>query len=159
MRLIINDVLPMRGLRAMEVYELRQALDAFKPESPIVAAIPQMGQPHRLRALHLAGHIDHPGEVKTDHTVHALDIMTDAWDEDLNKAEIDTIGALIDNIAPYPDQMHVRLAVPVAHESMSHRMLDIVMVGLATGAAAGIQIITENWDNPYQVIKTIQNGG
>jgi hypothetical protein len=36
-------------------------------------------------------------------------------------------------------------------------MLDISMIGhtTGTGKGSGVQMITENWDNPMQVIKSI----
>lgn len=142
----------------MEVRELKEALSVFNPATGIVVAIPQRDvTQHELRHLHVAGHIDHPGEVKNDHAIHALDLVCDHWDDPVGAGKITTVGELAKAIEPFPDPMHVRIAVPIEHDSISHRMLDIAMLGHAVGApaGAGVHVITENWETPTQVIKEI----
>ena len=151
------NTLPMRSMGPMEVRELRDALSAFNQTVPIVAAIPQLDKPHEVRSLQVVGHIDHPGEARTDHTIHAVDIICDHWDRpDEGEVTINTVADLAAALAPFPDPMHVRVVVPLTHESISHRMLDIVMVGRAVGnpsAGPGVQIVCENWDSLGQVIR------
>jgi hypothetical protein len=140
----------------MEVRELKDALAAFNPSGMVSVAIPSLGQPHEVRSIHLVGHLDHPGEVKNDPDhPGALDIVCDSWDAPTLGRPAPKIDALLKMIEPYPDGMHVRVAAPVVHDSMSHRMLDIVMIGHAVGTASGVQLVCENWDNPHQVIKEI----
>ncbi len=117
-----------------------------------------MGKPHELRTVRLTGHVDHPGEAKTDHAIHALDVICDPWDAlpDPGAGKTETVGELLLALEPYPDPMHVRVAVPISHESLSHRMLDVVMLGHATGSKfSGVQLVCESWDNPTQVVKQI----
>lgn len=142
----------------MEVKELKDALSVFNPSGAITVAVPALGKPHELREIRLVGHLDHPGEVKSDPDhPGALDVVCDHWDDPPRDAgPSHAIGDLLKALEPYPDGMHVRVAVPVQHDSVSHRMLDIVMLGHAVGTAKGtpgVQMICENWDNPYQVVK------
>jgi hypothetical protein len=159
MQLTINDSPPYERKATMEVRELKEALANFNQTGTLTVAIPSIGQPHELRAVRVVGHLDHPGEVKTDHTVHALDIVVDPWDQPGMKSvgRAMTVADLATMIEPYADPMHVRVAVPITHENISHRMLDISMIGhtTGTGKGSGVQMITENWDNPMQVIKSI----
>jgi len=154
MRLIINDSLPLKGAFPMEVKELRDALEAFNPSGTVSVAIPSLGNPHEVRAIHIVGHLDHPGEVMNDpEHPGALDIVCDSWDAPTASRAAPKITELAKMLIPYPDHMHVRIAVPIVHDSISHRMLDIVMVGHAVGTAPGVQVITESWDNLQQVVK------
>ncbi len=155
MRLILNDSLPITGAKSMQVSELREALADFNQAAIVAAAVPTAGR-HEVRPIHVVGHLHHPGEVKDDHTVHTLDIVCDSWDAPSGPGPVATVADLVEMIAPFPDPMHVRVAVPVVHDSMSHRMLDIVMLGRAVASGGGVQLVTESWDNPYQIIKTIQ---
>lgn len=138
----------------MEVKELKETLSVFNPTGLIAIVIPTLGNPHEIRGIVSVGHLDHPGEIMND-PAHpgALDIMCDHWDNPQNTGSISTIEALLAAIDPYPDLMHVRVAVPIDHSDVSHRMLDIVMVGHATGTGAGVQVICENWDGLHQVVK------
>ena len=143
----------------MEVKELKEALANFNQTGTLTVAIPSIGQPHELRAVRIVGHLDHPGEVKTDHAIHALDIVVDSWDQPPLKSigRPLLVSDMVKMLDPFPDPMHVRVAVPITHDSISHRMLDIAMIGhtTGTGKGAGIQLICENWDNPMQIIKSI----
>ncbi len=156
LKLTINDTAPLKGHGPMEVRELKDSLSAFNPKAALTVAIPSLGEPHKFRLLREIGHLDHPGKVKTDHSVHALDLVCDHFDTPDDKGGIATIGDFDRMLKPFPDPMHVRVAVPVAQDSHSHRMLDIIMLGHATGGGPGVQIVTENWDNPMQVIKELR---
>ncbi len=152
-RLTINEV-PMEAASKMQVSELKQALSAFNQTTPVMVAIPVQGEPHRLRAIATAGHLDHPGEVKNapDHP-GALDIACGAFDGAV-MASSTTVADLAKMIDTYPDTMHVRVAVPVTHDSWSHRMLDIAMLGHAVGSGvAAVQLICESWNNTMQIVK------
>ena len=156
MHLTINDTSLLKGDRSMEVRELKDALSAFNPAVTVSVAVPSVGKPHELRAIRVVGHLDHPGEIKNDPDhPGALDIVTDAWEGRMDPSTATTLGDLVAQIEPYPDAMHVRVAMPVAHDAISHRMLDIVMLGHATGAGAGVQIVCESWDNLHQVVREI----
>ncbi len=140
----------------MRVSELRSGLADFNQSAPIAVAIQVSGQPHEIKQIRNAGHIDHPDEVKTDAAIHALDIVCDPWNlPPQGEGPVETVAELATALKPYPDEMHVRVAVPMSHESISHRMLDIVMIGRVTGTDKGVQLVTEAWDNPMQVIKAI----
>lgn len=158
LKLTINDSLPVEAVKKMYVKELRDSLADFNQAATVTVAIPQLGKPHEVRAIRVVGHLDHPGEVKNapDHP-GALDVVCDHWDQPDTAATTLTIADLVKAVKPYPDPMHVRVAVPMAHASISHRMLDIVMVGRATGTGggAGIQVICESWDFPNWIIKEI----
>jgi hypothetical protein len=156
-QLTINDRLPVTGVGHMYVKELREGLADFNQAAPVAVAIPSLGRPHEARAVRVVGHLDHPGQVMNapDHP-GALDIVCDNWDAPTAApGEVGTIADLVAALTPYPETMHVRVAVPLAHASLSHRMLDIVMVGRGTGTSRGIQLICENWDFPTQVVKEI----
>ncbi len=137
----------------MQVSDLKAALGGFNQAAPIRVAIPSAGK-HEIRAIRHAGHLAHEGEIMTDHTIHALDIVCDPWDQGpQGEGPLETVGELVTALEPYPDPMHARIAVPWSLDGISHRMLDIVMLGFAVGAGSGVQIVTESWDNPMQVLK------
>ncbi len=153
-KLTINDTAPMKGCGPMQVSELRDGLEDFNQKAPVVVAIQVTGKPHEIRQIRHAGHLAHEGKVMKDHARHALEIVTDPFDgPPQGEGPVETVGDLAKAIKPFPDPMHVRVAVPVTHETVSHRLLDIVMVGRATGSAGGIQLICEAWDHPMQVIR------
>ncbi len=139
----------------MQVSDLKSALGNFNQSAAIMVAIPSAGK-HEIRAIRHAGHLAHEGEIMTDHTIHALDIVCDPWDAGAQGAgPLETVGELATALDPYPDPMHVRVAVPWSQDGVSHRMLDIVMLGFAVGVGSGVQLVSESWDNPMQVIKAI----
>ncbi len=157
-KLTTNDAVPTRGFK-MQVKELRDSLLAFAPTAPISVVIPSLTQAPALRAIHSVGHLAHPNEVKTDHTIHGVDVVCDHWDNPVGPGVVATVGDLLESLEPFPEPMPIRIAVPLSHDSVSHRMLDIAMFGHAAGAGAGgIHIICENWDNPYQVIRSKKEG-
>ena len=142
----------------MQIIELKDALAAFNQTGTVMVSVPQIGKPNEQRAIRIVGHLDHPGQVMNapDHP-GALDIVCDGWNDppmrEVGRAM--TIGDLSKMLEPYPDAMHVRISMPITHGDISHRMLDIVMLGhsVGTGKGVGIQIITENYDGPYQTIR------
>jgi hypothetical protein len=140
----------------MFLSQLRENLGNFKPEGTVTIAVPTASGEHDLRAITTVGHIGHEG-VRSD---LALDIQTEPWDVPAmaRVGRALTVGDLLKSILVFPDEMHVRVAVPlINHESHSWRMLDIHQIGftVGTGQGAGIQIITENWDlSAYQIIRT-----
>lgn len=138
----------------MQAKELREGLADFNQSATVSVAIQVSGQAHEIRQIRHAGHLDHEGEVMTDPTIHAVDIVCDPWDmPPQGEGPLETVADLAAALAPFPDPMHVRVAVPMNHDTISHRMLDIVMIGKAAGAGAGIQLICEAWDHPMQVVK------
>ena len=139
----------------MQVRELKEALSIFNDDLLVEVAVPQMGQEHSTRALDLVGHIHHPGEIQLDPSIHSLDIICDHWHRPTNTAGVATVHDLLERIGPYPDDMHVRIGVPLDHDDWTHRMIDIVMVGRMVGSAQGpkVQLITENWDYTGMVVK------
>ena len=166
LRLAVKDVMYYRSMRKMEVKELRESLEDFNQAGSIMVAIPSLAKPHELRSIRLVGHLDHPGVVQMDTTKHVIDIVCDSWDGTKpaqafgppgtpEPDKLETIADLHKELTPFPDSMHVRVAVPVTHGSLSHRMLDIVMIGHAVSGGRGIQLVCENWDFPTQIIKEL----
>lgn len=154
LNLRFNDYRPLKGIKTMQVSELKDALSIFNPTMPLLVSVPEQNKPHTSRSIKVVGHIHHPDEVKTDASTDALDIICDHWDKP-GEPVSQTVSDLLEKLKPYPDEMHVRVGMPIDHDAWSHRMLDIVMVGRMVGSLGGaeVQLVTESWDFPNWIVK------
>ena len=155
LQLRLNDYKPLKGVKTMQVKELKDALVIFNQAMPLSVSVPEQNKPHTVRDIKVVGHIHHPNEVRTDASVDTVDIICDHWDEPGETDKAFTVADFVTQLVQYPDEMHVRVGMPIENADWSHRMLDIVMVGRIVGSQDGaeVQLITESWDFPNWIVK------